>query len=103
MTYDFAKKLLDPNTHHETMVEVKYYAGFNKDEPYKTLKEACILACKSLDKQQEVNEIAQELNEIVCNLNLNEIAAQIQSDNLSSWLRIITKRMYELIQKLEVE
>ena len=101
MTYDFAKKLLDPNTHHETMVEVKkYYGGFNKDEPYKTLKEACVLACKALDKQKEVNEIAQELNKLVCELNLNEIASQIQYDNLSSWLRIITKEMNELIEKI---
>lgn len=102
MTYDFAKKLLNPNTHHETMVEVKYYAGFNKDEPYKTLEEACVLACKALDRQKEVQEIAKELKGLVCDLNLNEISAQIQSDNLSFWLRTVSKRMNELIGKLEV-
>ena len=101
MTYEFASKLLNPNTHHETMVEVKYYAGFNKEEPLKTISEACLLACDVLKKQEKVKKNTKQLKELIADINLNEISAQIQSDNLSAWLRIITNEMNKLVEELE--
>ena len=101
MTYEFASKLLNPNTHHETMVEVKYYAGFNKEEPLKTISEACLLACDVLKKQEKVKKNTKQLKELIADINLNEIYAQIQSDNLSAWLRIITNEMNKLLEELE--
>ena len=101
MTYEFASKLLNPNTHHETMVEVKYYAGFDKEEPLKTLSEACLLACDALKKQEKVKKNTKQLKELISDINLNEISAQIQSDNLSAWLRIITNEMNKLVEELE--
>lgn len=99
MTYEFASKLLNPNTHHETMVEVKYYAGFNKEEPL--ISEACLLACDVLKKQEKVKKNTKQLKELIADINLNEIYAQIQSDNLSAWLRIITNEMNKLVEELE--
>ena len=101
MTYEFASKLLNPNTHHETMVEVKYYAGFNKEEPLKTISEACLLACDVLKKQEKVKKNTKQLKELIADINLNEISAQIQSDNLSAWLRIITNELNKLVEELE--
>lgn len=101
MTYEFASKLLNPNTHHETMVELKYYAGFNREEPLRSLSEACLLACDVLKKQEKVKKNTKQLKELIADINLNEISSQIQADNLSAWLHIITKEMNKLVEELE--
>ena len=57
MNYAQAKKILHPNTTLETLAEIEYYAGFNGEEAKrKAVDEACLIACKALDKFMELEE-----------------------------------------------
>ena len=52
MTYEEAMKILHPNTTLTALAEVEYYGGFNGQEAkIKAVEEACLLACKALEKQ----------------------------------------------------
>ena len=52
MTYEEAMKILHPNTTLTALAEVEYYGGFNGQEAkIKAGEEACLLACKALEKQ----------------------------------------------------
>ena len=52
MTNEEAMKILHPNTTLTALAEVEYYGGFNGQEAkIKAVEEACLLACKALEKQ----------------------------------------------------
>ena len=52
MTYEEAIKILHPDTTFTALAEVEYYGGFNGQEAkIKAVEEACLLACKALEKQ----------------------------------------------------
>ena len=52
MTYEEAMKILHPDTTFTALAEVEYYGGFNGQEAkIKAVEEACLLACKALEKQ----------------------------------------------------
>ena len=52
MTYEEAMKILHPDTTLTALAEVEYYGGFNGQEAkIKAVEEACLLACKALEKQ----------------------------------------------------
>ena len=52
MTYKEAIKVLHPDTTLTALAEVEYYGGFNGQEAkIKAVEEACLLACKALEKQ----------------------------------------------------
>ena len=52
MTYEESMKILHPNTTLTALAEVEYYGGFNGQEAkIKAVEEACLLACKALEKQ----------------------------------------------------
>ena len=52
MTHEEAMKILHPNTTLTALAEVEYYGGFNGQEAkIKAVEEACLLACKALEKQ----------------------------------------------------
>ena len=52
MTYEEAMKILHPNTTFTALAEVEYYGGFNGQEAkIKAVEEACLIACKALEKQ----------------------------------------------------
>lgn len=52
MTYEEAMKILHPSTTLTALAEVEYYGGFNGQEAkIKAVEEACLIACKALEKQ----------------------------------------------------
>lgn len=52
MTYEEAIKILHPDTTFMALSEVEYFGGFNGEEAkIKAVEEACVIACKALEKQ----------------------------------------------------
>lgn len=45
MSIEEAIRILDSETSADAIVEIKYYAGFNKDKPIEKVNEACVVAC----------------------------------------------------------
>lgn len=53
MTYEEAIKILHPDTIREVLTEIERYNGFSgREVAIKAIEDACILACKAMEKQQ---------------------------------------------------
>ena len=51
MTYEEARRILDPETTIDALAEIEYYAGFGAEEArIKAVEDACMLACDAIDK-----------------------------------------------------
>lgn len=51
MTLEKAHEILHPNTTKEALTEIEYYAEFNTNARMKAVNEACMIACKAIEKQ----------------------------------------------------
>lgn len=52
MTYKEAKRILHPDTTREALAEIEFLGGFKgKEKLREAVDEACLMACKALDKQ----------------------------------------------------
>ena len=57
MSIEEAIRILDPETSADAIVEIEYYAGFNRDKPIEKVNEACIVACDVMRKYKNRNQI----------------------------------------------
>lgn len=102
MTYEQAKKILHPNTTLETLAEIEYYAGFNGEEAKrKAVDEACLVACKVLDKMEKCDYITKELRDLMCDINIEEIVSHIREGNLGAWINIWRNEVEKITIQLE--
>ena len=53
MSIEEAIRILNPETSADTIAEIEYYAGFNKDKPIEKVNEACEVACKVMKEHLE--------------------------------------------------
>lgn len=51
MTEAEALEILHPDTTRAKLAEIEYYAGFNETKALEAVNEACLIACKALEKQ----------------------------------------------------
>ena len=51
MTAQKAHEILHPDTSREKIAVIEYYAGFDSEKAIEVVNEACIVACKALEKQ----------------------------------------------------
>lgn len=51
MTEQEALEILHPDTTRVKIAEIEYYAGFNETKALEAVNEACLIACKALEKQ----------------------------------------------------
>lgn len=54
MTYEKAIKLLDPKTSAEEINKLEYYLGFNRDQVTEIIDEACVTACRAMERLIEI-------------------------------------------------
>lgn len=54
MTVTEAKMILDPETTVQTIAEIEYYAGFNREKVLEKVYEACTVAAEALAMQEKL-------------------------------------------------
>ena len=54
MTYEKAIKLLDPKISQGEIAKLEYYLGFNKDQVVEIIDEACLTACRAMERLIEI-------------------------------------------------
>lgn len=74
MTIEESIKILDPTTSAQTIAEIDYYSGFNRNKSIEKVNEACVVACSVMRMYQ--NSVSKKRNDMEWNVYYHDFNAK---------------------------